>query len=62
MTTTLALSDDQAIAFDTVTDMLRSAGIDLDDSLLMPPKSTTASVMAITGKAGSGKTLLLAEL
>ncbi len=62
MTTTLALSDDQAIAFDTVTDMLRSAGIDLDDSLLMPPKSTAASVMAITGKAGSGKTLLLAEL
>ena len=62
MTTTLALSDDQASAYDAVTDMLRSAGIDLDDALLMPPKSTAASVMAITGKAGSGKTLLLAEL
>ncbi len=62
MTTALALSDDQASAFDAVTDMLRSAGIDLDDSLLTPSKSSAASVMAITGKAGSGKTLLLAEL
>ena len=60
--TTLALSDDQASAFDSVTDMLRGAGIDLDDALLMPPKSTATSVMAVTGKAGSGKTLLLAEL
>ena len=42
--------------------MLRSAGSDLDDALLMPPKSNATSVMAITGKAGSGKTLLLAEL
>ncbi|WP_299648619.1 ATP-dependent RecD-like DNA helicase [uncultured Tateyamaria sp.] len=62
MSTELALSDDQASAFDTVTEMLRGAGIDLDDSLLMPPKSSATSVMAITGKAGSGKTLLLSEL
>ncbi|MEP1585796.1 MAG: AAA family ATPase [Tateyamaria sp.] len=62
MTTVLSLSDDQANAYDAVTEMLRGAGIDLDDSLLMPPKSTATSVMAITGKAGSGKTLLLAEL
>ncbi|WP_299151298.1 AAA family ATPase [uncultured Tateyamaria sp.] len=62
MTTTLSLSDDQASAFDAVTDMLRGAGVDLDDALLMPPKSSKTSVMAITGKAGSGKTLLLAEL
>ncbi|MEM9871982.1 MAG: AAA family ATPase [Pseudomonadota bacterium] len=60
--TTLALSDDQASAFDSVTDMLRGAGIDLDDALLMPPKSTATSVMAVTGKAGSGKTMLLSEL
>lgn len=62
MASTLALSDDQATAFDTVTEMLRGAGIDLDDSLLTPPKSAATSVMAITGKAGSGKTLLLSEL
>ncbi|MEL7164530.1 MAG: AAA family ATPase [Pseudomonadota bacterium] len=58
----LALSDDQAMAFDSVSAMLRSAGIDLDDALLMPPKSSATSVMAVTGKAGSGKTMLLAEL
>ena len=62
MTQSLALSDDQASAFDAVTELLRGAGIDLDDALLMPPKTNTASVMAITGKAGSGKTLLLSEL
>jgi exodeoxyribonuclease-5 len=62
MTTALSLSDDQAGAFDSVTEMLRSAGIDLEDALLSPPKGAATAVMAITGKAGSGKTLLLAEL
>lgn len=61
-TPALTFSDDQAAAFDSVTEVLRGAGIDLDDQLLTPPKSSVASVMAITGKAGSGKTLLLAEL
>ena len=41
---------------------LRQSGIDLDDSLLMPPRDSTSSVMAVMGKAGSGKTLLLAHL
>ncbi|MDG1470517.1 AAA family ATPase [Pseudosulfitobacter sp. SM2401] len=59
---TLTLSDDQASAFDSVTEMLRSAGVNLDDHLLLPPVSSAHSVMAVTGKAGSGKTLLLAEL
>ncbi|MGB7241181.1 MAG: AAA family ATPase [Sulfitobacter sp.] len=59
---TVTFSDDQASAYDRVADMLRSAGIDLDDSVLMPPRGGAASVMAVTGKAGSGKTLLLAEL
>ncbi|MGB7316779.1 MAG: AAA family ATPase, partial [Planktotalea sp.] len=58
----VTLSDDQASAFDAVTEMLRQAGIDLEDSLLMPPRSKEQSVMALIGKAGSGKTLLLAEL
>ncbi|MFK7870511.1 MAG: ATP-dependent RecD-like DNA helicase [Roseobacter sp.] len=55
-------SDDQATAFDHVTDVLRSAGIDLDDQLLTPPKSSASAVLAVTGKAGSGKTLLLSAL
>ncbi|MEM9636661.1 MAG: AAA family ATPase [Pseudomonadota bacterium] len=58
----LTFSDDQATAFDSVAELLRGAGIDLDDQLLTPPKSSATAVMAITGKAGSGKTLLLAEL
>jgi len=62
MTSALTYSDDQAAAFDAVAEMLRGAGIDLDDSLLMPPAGGADQVMAVTGKAGSGKTLLLAEL
>ncbi|NNK16109.1 MAG: ATP-dependent helicase [Sulfitobacter sp.] len=62
MTTALTYSDDQATAYDSVAEMLRGAGIDLEDSLLMPPPGGADQVMAVTGKAGSGKTLLLAEL
>ena len=58
----MTLSDDQAQAFDAVTQMLRGVGVDLDDQLLTPPRSGKASVAAVIGKAGSGKTLLLAEL
>ncbi|MEM6579580.1 MAG: AAA family ATPase, partial [Pseudomonadota bacterium] len=60
--TALTFSDDQAQAHDSVAEMLRHAGINLDDALLMPPREAGAGVMAVTGKAGSGKTLLLAEL
>ena len=55
-------SDDQATAYDTVSALLRSAGVDLDEDLLTPTRSDTASVLAVTGKAGSGKTLLLSQL
>ncbi|MEX0340689.1 MAG: ATP-dependent RecD-like DNA helicase [Arenibacterium sp.] len=58
----LTFSEDQASAFDSVTEMLRGAGVDLEDSLLMPPRSKASATMAVIGKAGSGKTLLLAEL
>ena len=58
----LTYSDDQASAHDSVAEMLRLAGIDLDDSLLTPPQGGADQVMAVVGKAGSGKTLLLAEL
>jgi len=61
-TQTLTYSDDQAHAYDAVCAMLKTAGISLEDDLLMPPKGTQSQVMAVTGKAGSGKTLLLAEL
>ena len=60
--TQLTFSDDQAQAYDSVAEMLAHAGINLDDALLMPPREAGAGVMAVVGKAGSGKTLLLAEL
>ena len=58
----LTLSHDQADAFDRITEMLREVGVDLDEGLLTPPKEGRASIAAVVGKAGSGKTLLLAEL
>ncbi|SPF77844.1 ATP-dependent DNA helicase [Pseudoprimorskyibacter insulae] len=60
--TAVTFSDDQAQAYDSVSEMLERAGIQLGDGLLMPPRGTTSEVMAVIGKAGSGKTLLLAEL
>lgn len=58
----LTYSDDQAEAHDRVAEMLREAGVDLDNGILLPPRDGKTKLMAITGKAGSGKTLLLAEL
>lgn len=58
----LTFSPDQAEAWDTIAEALRGSGVDLDDSLLVPPQTDTASVLAVLGKAGSGKTMLLAEL
>lgn len=59
---TVIFSDDQAEAWDNIAVALRQSGIDLDDSLLQPPQSEKTSVMAVVGKAGSGKTMLLAKL
>ncbi|MEJ6478856.1 MAG: AAA family ATPase [Octadecabacter sp.] len=60
---TLTFSEDQAEAWDAIAEALRGAGVNFDDHLLMPPSGDrTSSVLAVVGKAGSGKTLLLAEL
>jgi exodeoxyribonuclease-5 len=56
------LSDDQAEAWDRVAEMLRGAGIDLDNAMLSADAPGGPSVLALVGKAGSGKTLLMAEL
>ncbi len=59
----VTFSEDQAAAYDNISEMLRAAGIDLeDDALLKLPGNGKSGVMAVIGKAGSGKTLLLAEL
>ncbi|MGB3280830.1 MAG: AAA family ATPase, partial [Pseudorhodobacter sp.] len=60
--TSITFSDDQAEAWDRLADQLRGMGIDLDDASLTPASEGKASVMAIVGKAGSGKTMLLASL
>lgn len=58
----ITYSEDQAEAHDRVSELMRSAGINLDDALLTPVASGKSQVLAVVGKAGSGKTLLLAEL
>lgn len=58
----ITFSQDQAEAFDRVTDVLAAAGINVNDALLTPMRDGKSSVMGLMGKAGSGKTLLLAEL
>ncbi len=55
-------SDDQAEAFDRVTEMLRGAGIDLDEGVATRKVEGKPRVMAVIGRAGSGKTLLLGRL
>ncbi len=56
------LSADQRHARDAVAALLSGAGIDLEGRTLTPLAEGRSQVMAITGKAGSGKTLLLSRL
>lgn len=58
----MQLSDDQADAWDRVADLLGAAGIDLANGALLPEATGGPSVLALVGKAGSGKTMLLAGL
>jgi exodeoxyribonuclease-5 len=56
----ITFSDDQAEAYDRVAAELD--GIDLIDGTLEPRTEGKSSVLAVVGKAGSGKTMLLAAL
>ncbi|SPH24585.1 ATP-dependent RecD-like DNA helicase [Defluviimonas aquaemixtae] len=58
----LSFSDDQAEAWDRVADLLHGAGIDLVEGETRPDAPGKAQVLAVVGKAGSGKTMLLAAL
>lgn len=58
----LTFSDDQAEAYDRVAASLLGQGIDLAEAATLPMAEGKASVLAVVGKAGSGKTMLLAEL
>jgi exodeoxyribonuclease-5 len=58
----LIFSDDQAEAYDRLAAAFLGAGIDMVEGGLSPMAEGKASVLAVVGKAGSGKTMLLAEL
>src|SRR6056297_2801098 len=60
--TALIYSPDQAEAHDRIAEALRGVGVDLEEGLLTPPREGKQAVLAVVGKAGSGKTLLLAAL
>ncbi len=55
-------SEDQAEAFDRIAEALRSAGVDIEESMTTPRSEAQAGALAVIGKAGSGKTMLLARL
>ncbi len=61
----ITFSEDQAEAFDHIAEQLAQAGIDIAQERLVPEaagKGAGAGIVAITGRAGSGKTMLLARL
>ncbi|MCW1919108.1 AAA family ATPase [Rhodobacter sp. KR11] len=58
----ITFSDDQAEAHDRVAAELMASGIDLDHGGLGEMPEGRTSVLAVMGKAGSGKTMLLASL
>ena len=56
------LSPDQADAWDALAETFGAAGIDIIAEELRPPQSGKGRVMAVIGKAGSGKTLMLSQI
>ncbi|CAM3215294.1 ATP-dependent RecD-like DNA helicase [Paracoccus nototheniae] len=56
------LSPDQADAWDALAQTFAAAGIDIIAEELHPPQSGKGRVMAVIGKAGSGKTLMLSQI
>ena len=55
-------SEDQAEAFDRIAEVLQSTGVDIEESLTIPRSDRGTNTLAVVGKAGSGKTMLLARL
>lgn len=59
----LTFSEDQATAWDRLSDLLAQAGVDiLGEGTTPPDHEADGALLAVLGKAGSGKTMLLAEL
>ncbi len=63
MPVSISFSDDQAAAWDALSTLLEQAGIDiLGEGTVPPDAEAEGTLRAVLGKAGSGKTMLLAEL
>ncbi|MEM9043956.1 MAG: AAA family ATPase [Pseudomonadota bacterium] len=62
--TDIAFSSDQTAAWETIIDRLALHGVDVQEKTTQPGSSAdrAADVIAVTGKAGSGKTVLLAKV
>ncbi len=58
----IQLSEDQAEAHDRISEILLGSGVDIANLELLPTAEGGETVTAVLGKAGSGKTLLLAEI
>ena len=58
----MQFSDDQASAYDRIAETLMSAGVDLNKGTTTPQSGKRTQLQAVLGKAGSGKTMLLAHL
>ena len=58
----ITFSDDQAEAWDRVAAELLGAGVDIGEGSYAPRAEGKSTVLAVLGKAGSGKTMLLASL
>jgi AAA domain-containing protein/UvrD-like helicase family protein len=58
----MQFSEDQAEANDRISDALLKAGVDLANGTLMPEGGGKPGLVAVLGKAGSGKTMLLARM
>jgi exodeoxyribonuclease-5 len=57
-----SFSPDQTVAWESLAEALSASGIDLETQEIAPAQPGKGRVLAVLGKAGSGKTLLLAEL
>ena len=55
-------SEDQARARDRILAVLHAAGVDVAEAALLPDGGGPQPTLAVIGKAGSGKTMLLADL
>ncbi|WP_322865176.1 AAA family ATPase [Aquicoccus sp. G2-2] len=58
----ISFSHDQADAYDSIVEALRPLGVDIVACEVMPQREGKGITLAIMGKAGSGKTMLLAQL